>query len=89
MWVTRSRTTSFRTSGVSLFCSIANIIEGRHLLGTLKFRGKPDVDLLESLQQTETVDACDGLGEDENNEGDCIEGELTGVVRTASGDDGT
>ena len=41
-WVTRSRTTSFRTDGVSFFlCSsivgalIAAMMDGRHILGTL------------------------------------------------------
>lgn len=79
MWVTKSRTTSFRTSGVSLFSSIANIIEGRHLTGIVKLRGNPDdetvADLPELLLTTEQVDACDGLGlgQDENKEGDCTE----------------
>ncbi len=61
-------------------------MDGRHFLGTVKFRAKPETDtdvvLPGPLLVTETVDAWDGLGEYENIEGDCIE-DLMGVLEFA------
>lgn len=65
-------------------------MEGRHFLETVKFRAKPedDTDVVSPgpLLVTETVDARDGLG-DENIMGNCIEGELEIAFEDGCGED--
>jgi hypothetical protein len=56
--VTRSRTSSFLTSGVNFLSSIAFIIDGRHLVGIEKAGGN-----LSAL--LETVEITDWIGEDD------------------------
>lgn len=57
MCVTRSLTTSLRTSGVSFLSSIAFMIEGLHLLGMVRFKTPAlDTEVVSTLLVTETVD---------------------------------
>ena len=71
MCVTRSRTTSFLTSGVSFSSSIANLI---NFLGMLKSKGNSDecpaAESLGPLLVTEIVEVREGAGEHGNREGD-------------------
>ena len=58
MCVTRSLTTSLRTSGVSFFSSIAFIIDGLHLLGIVKV----EAPACEASPLLEMVDPPETLG---------------------------